>query len=713
MLSLNRLVVISLISLVGFQFEIEAREIDGGARVFSGGYRNLSLDGWACVVGDDKPVKVSLVTQVGDVIASTFASRESEVNIQNRCATHSHHRFKFDIPQETVFRYQNQTVFVEARHQDEAFRINANGPLQIPTHPSSTLKGFVDGVNQVNGAHFLFGWACQTHSDGPVVIVVTTKDENGNDVAITTSETSSVAESAVQTTCNTKSTRHRYRIKLPESLIDKYPSQPLFVKAISRFGDSTRTLVGSGKFKIPSVAANKNSRKPNVIVFFTDDQGYADLGIQNVRDDVLTPNIDKLAQNGARFTNGYITAPQCSPSRAAMITGMYQARFAMDENQHIPMTLNVNTLADRFKQQGYTTGIMGKWHLEIMNSSREWGRQNYPEVIPFRVNQVPEAERRSYFPHQRGFDDMFVGYTHSYLRNVDDFGNKIDTESYIDRGFRVDLTTDAATAFIDKNWTKPFYMHVAHYAPHVPLEAVQKYLDRFPQDMPHRRRYALALMAAVDDGVGKVLDKLEALNLLDDTLIFFISDNGAPLGDDMTDLPASVAREAWNGSRNDPFTGEKGMLTEGALRVPFIMHWPNKVQSNVVIDSPVSSLDAAYTAINAAGANTDNLDGMDLLNLLAGDDSQFQERPLFWRFFFQRAVRKGDWKYMQAGIKREYLFDMTSPEPESTNLIDQHPDIALELRNLYWQWANEMPREEPLVEIPIPFAKRVDLYLPD
>ena len=448
-------------------------------------------------------------------------------------------------------------------------------------------------------------------------------------------------------------------------------------------------------------------------MFFTDDQGFADLGVHDVLDDIETPNIDQLANNGALFTQGYVTAPQCSPSRAAMITGIHQSRFRMDENRHIPMTLEVETLAQKFKREGYTTAMLGKWHLEVMNNSGEWFENNYPEIVPRRAAEVPQEVRNQYYPHERGFDYVFAGYTRSFLRNMNERGRLIELERHVNEDFRVDLVCDAATTFIDKNWLKPFYMHVAHYAPHVPMEATQKYLERFDKDMPQRRRYALAMMAAIDDGVGQVVKKLKDYNLLDNTIILFISDNGAPLGDDMTDALLSNSREAWNGSRNDPFTGEKGMLTEGALRVPFIMHWPDKIPPNTVINPPVSSLDAGYTTVKAAGVtDLGELDGLDLMPLIAGDTTGFDTRAQYWRFYFQRAIRLGNWKYMQAGIEREYLFDMTKAEPESVNYINDYPEIAADLRNRYWQWAAQMPRPEPLVEIPAPFAERVDLFLP-
>jgi arylsulfatase A-like enzyme len=308
---------------------------------------------------------------------------------------------------------------------------------------------------------------------------------------------------------------------------------------------------------------------------------------------------------------------------------------------------------------------------------------------------------------------MIAGYSGTYLRNVDTRGKIVPVAVHRSKQFRVDLVSDASTTFIDKHWEHPFFLYVSYYAPHVPLEATQKYLAQLPKNMPLRRRYALAMLASIDHGVGRVVDKLNSYSLLENTLILFISDNGAPLGDDMTDSPITNTREAWNGSRNDPFVGEKGMLSEGALRVPYIAHWPKRIPPGLEIDVPVSTLDAAYTVTKASGeSDLKNFEGLDLIALIDGLDEPFINRPLYWRFSHQRAIRQGDWKYMQVGTQREYLFDMTQPEPEQNNLINSYPDIASELKAKYWNWSNQMQRPELLLDIPEPFKKRVDLFLP-
>ncbi|WP_395339268.1 sulfatase [Ningiella sp. W23] len=698
--------------------QVHASNIEGFSQPPSGNTSSLTLSGWVCQQNNEKALTAFLYAgesrQSAQLIATAIANRKSEDAVRARCLTQADHRFRFAIKQRDIFAYSGQKLYIETQVDSESFPINGRRQYVLPEHPPTELRGFLEGVSRTNGRLFAMGWACQTGIDDDVDITISVRSKTGEEIPITEPvSTNVVAEDAISRICGTFDTKHRFRVPIDNKEAQDFESLEVLARASSVYGSDDVKLSTFRKVRMLAPADAVELSKPNIVVFFTDDQGFADIGVHEALDDIHTPNIDELAKQGALFTQGYVTAPQCSPSRAAMMTGIHQSKFRMDENRHIPMTLDVETLASKLKREGYTTAMFGKWHLEVMNNSGEWFDNNFPDIKPYRVGQVPENVRNHYLPHQRGFDKMLAGYTGAYMRNIDNKGRSIELERHANSQFRVDLVTDTSLTFIDRNWKQPFYMHVAHYAPHVPLEATQEYLDRFPSDMPQRRRYALAMMAAIDDGVGKVVQKLKDYNILDNTIIVFMSDNGAPLGDDMTDAPLSNTREAWNGSRNDPFTGEKGMLTEGALRVPYIVHWPREIPANTVVDTPVSSLDAAYTAVKAAGVeDLNSLDGMDLMPLIVGDTTGFDTRPQHWRFYFQRAIRVGDWKYMQAGIEREYLFDMTKTEPESVNYINAHPDIAANLREQYWQWADRMPRPEPLVEIPAPFAERVDLFLP-
>jgi arylsulfatase A-like enzyme len=437
--------------------------------------------------------------------------------------------------------------------------------------------------------------------------------------------------------------------------------------------------------------------KPNLIVIFTDDQGYADVGAHNIVSDINTPNIDKLAANGVLFSNGYITAPQCTPSRAGMITGVYQQRFGVDDNRYTPIPENVITMGDRFSELGYTTGLVGKWHLEIDQNSKPWFKENFPNtpISEFNPGNLPSSLKERYYPSSKGYKYNYFGYANRYWTNFDLKGNETRLAWVSNSDYRLDVISDAATQFIDINHDEPFYLHVAHYAPHVPLEATEDYLSLFPEQSANRRRYALAMMYAVDAGVGSIVSRLEEYGILDNTIIAFISDNGAPIGLDFTDAPITE-KDTWNGSLNTPLIGEKGMLTDGGIKVPFIVHWPDELQGNTVVDEPVISLDVLYSALKSAGASESTLselDGVEIFPTEGFDTSILLNRPLFWRFWNQSAVRLGNYKYLKMGAEHEFLFDMSSEEANSNNLISDMPDKTEELKRLYNAWNAEMFRQ--------------------
>ena len=352
--------------------------------------------------------------------------------------------------------------------------------------------------------------------------------------------------------------------------------------------------------------------KPNIIVIYTDDHGYADLGIQGQKSDVKTPHIDQLARDGVRMTSGYVTAPQCAPSRAGMLTGRYQQRFGLDENHNIPLPLEETIIPQRLKKAGYATGMTGKWHLEPGHIDKEWIAKNIPELVGKKITHedIPFSKILPYMTSERGFDDCFQGSMSNYWTNYDLKGNTIEKQRIFDKRFRLDVQSDAAVTFIDRNHEKPFFFYLAYYGPHVPLEANEKYLSRFPGEMPERRRLALAMLSAIDDGVGRIRETLRKYSIDKNTIIFFISDNGAQLGRTKKDAPSS----AWNGSLNEPLVGEKRMLSEGGIRVPYIVSWPNVLPKGIVYDKMVSSLDVAATSIASAGlAPSNELDGVNLV----------------------------------------------------------------------------------------------------
>jgi arylsulfatase A-like enzyme len=285
-----------------------------------------------------------------------------------------------------------------------------------------------------------------------------------------------------------------------------------------------------------------------------------------------------------------------------------------------------------------------------------------------------------------------------YWANFDSSGSALGENGQwlVKTGYRLDIQTDAALTFIEHHHKKPFFLYLAYFAPHVPLEATKKYLERFPHRMPERRRYALAMISAIDDGVGRIREALRRYKIADDTVIFFISDNGAPLKIEMKDLPVSFRGGAWDGSRNDPLVGEKGMLSEGGIRVPFLVTWTGGLPRNIVYQHPVISLDVAATALALAGLEpVTRLDGVNLIPYLRREKQGPPHEVLYWRFWSQTAVRRGRWKYLQAGGRGKWLFDLESPEHERRNRIKEHPDIAAELRKKLQTWTAQM--KDPIV----------------
>ena len=447
-----------------------------------------------------------------------------------------------------------------------------------------------------------------------------------------------------------------------------------------------------------TAAAADAARKANVIVILADDLGYADVGAQGRAKDVRTPHLDRLAAEGVRCTAGYVTAPQCSPSRAGLLTGRYQQRFGLDTIPDNPLPLAEVTLAERLKPAGYVSGMVGKWHLDPNPKSERWIRENLADQPAGRKNKdvhIPEAARLTYSPAGQGFDAYFKGEMDRYWANYDLAGRDLarggEWVATRER-YRVDAQSDAAVAFVDRHHDRPFFLYLCYYAPHTPLAAAKPYLDRFPGPMPERRRHALAMTAAMDDGVGRLLAALRKHKIDEQTLVVFTSDNGAPLKLTKPDTtPVDADPGGWDGSLNDPWVGEKGMLAEGGVRVPFLLWRPGTLPAGKVYDEPVSTLDVAATAAAAAGLPPDPvLDGVDLAPHLRGERPGQPHDALYWRFWNQAAVRAGRWKYLRAGQDREFLFDLDSDAHERRNVLADHPAEAKRLRAKLEVWTREI-----------------------
>ena len=313
--------------------------------------------------------------------------------------------------------------------------------------------------------------------------------------------------------------------------------------------------VGSVVSRLGAASEELASSKPNIIVILTDDQGWADVGAHGQVSDIRTPQLDGLAASEVRCTAGYITAPQCSPSRAGLLTGRYQQRFGLESIPDTPLPLEQVTVAERLGGAGYTCGMVGKWHLDPNPTSAKWIAENLPEMAgkPQRQVRIPESARLAYSPAAQGFDEFFQGQMNRYWANYDLTGKDLRChgEWVNDKRYRLDVQTEAVLAFIQRNRSKPFFLYLAYFGPHTPLEATPQYLARFVSPMPVRRRHALAMMAAIDDGVGRIVARLGEYGLEDRTLIFFTSDNGAPLKMTKPDSAVTTDPGGWDGSLND------------------------------------------------------------------------------------------------------------------------------------------------------------------
>jgi arylsulfatase A-like enzyme len=425
-----------------------------------------------------------------------------------------------------------------------------------------------------------------------------------------------------------------------------------------------------------------NPAKPNVIVIFSDDHGWADLGANGSRQDVRTPNLDALASGGVRFTRGYVTAPQCVPSRAGLLTGRYQQRFGVDHNLVGPLPLDAKTIAHRMAEAGYKTGMVGKWHLDV---KMEQGGAPKAKANAKKRGGLQPLRLATHLPHRFGFQEMFCGERNRYSATHELTGRPVDSEMQVieDARYRVDVQTDAALSFIDRHAAEPFFLYLAYYAPHVPSEAPEKYLARFA-DVSDPRRVALAMISSIDDGVGQIRQRLEQHGVDRNTLIFFMGDNGAPL--------KSVA---WNGSLNDPLVGEKGMVTDGGLRVPFLASWPNGLPAGAVYEHAVSSLDILPTALAASGNEVHpawKLDGVNLLPFLKGQRTDAPHAALFWRFRSQAAVLAGEWKLVFLAPDSWWLFNTTHPDGEkaANDRSGAQPEKLAEMKRLYSAWSAEL-----------------------
>lgn len=445
---------------------------------------------------------------------------------------------------------------------------------------------------------------------------------------------------------------------------------------------------------------------PNIVVLFADDLGYGELGCQG-NPQIPTPHIDSIASNGVRFTSGYVTAPNCSPSRAGLLTGRVPTRFgyefnptgARNEEPGFGLPPEEITLAETLHDAGYTTGLIGKWHQGGAAKYHPF-RHGFDEFfgftheghyfVPPPWKGVTTMLRRRTLPG--GGKGLWIGKkglvytTHMGYDEPDyDANNPIirGGQPVVETEYLTDALTREAVDFIDRHDDKPFFLYLAYNAVHSPLQGTDAWMKKVSHiDDIHRRIFA-AMLANLDASVGAVMDKLRKSGLEENTLVFFLSDNGGP------------TRELT--SSNLPLRGEKGQMYEGGIRVPFMMQWKGKLPAGTQYDAPVSSMDIFATASAVASAKMPGqVEGVNLIPWVTQQKDGRPHETLFWRQGGKTALRHGDWKLIRMGRRLEpgnakwQLYDLATDVAEENDLAEGNSDRLSQLVSIWEKWNKEM-----------------------
>ena len=419
-----------------------------------------------------------------------------------------------------------------------------------------------------------------------------------------------------------------------------------------------------------------NNKPPNVIIIISDDQGYADVGFHG-SNEIFTPNIDRIAKNGVVFSEGYVSYAVCSPSRAGLITGRYQNRFGYSRNillapndSLMGLPLSEQTLPDVLNNVDYKTKAIGKWHLGA-HKSLVPEKRGFDEFFGFLIGG------HRYFPEDLTLNDLTEARRQmdGYITKIYDNGKRINTKKYL-----TEELSDNAVKFIEDNSDNPFFLYLSYNAPHTPLQATTKDLERNKHiDIEKRQTYA-AMVSSMDDGIGLILDKLEQKNIFENTIVFFFSDNGGV--------------EWYNFSDNGPLRGIKGDFFEGGIRVPFTMQWPNKIKPGTIYDKPIIALDIFATVASAAKAEKyikNEIDGVNLIPYLSGNKSGLPHEYLYWKNPDKDIDVIRDHRYKYLRIKNdEYIFDLKNDISEESNIIDLSKPIYDRLKSQFKLWEKDM-----------------------
>ena len=426
----------------------------------------------------------------------------------------------------------------------------------------------------------------------------------------------------------------------------------------------------------------EESSRPNIVLIFADDLGYCDSELYGC-DRVPTPNMNRIANEGVLFTAGYVTAPVCSPSRAGLLSGRYQQRFGhefLPSNETFGFPVDETTIADALRTVGYTTGMVGKWHLGVRDEFHPLNRgfDEYFGVIDWGsdyANPYDEKTKRVAWPSEKAnppsAEEMAAWERHGVSAVVR------GTEPVTEKEYLTDALSRESVAFINKHKSEPFFLYVPYTAPHQPLQATQKYYDRFRNIEDESTRIYAAMTSAMDDGIGSILDALEDNGLEENTIVISLSDNGAGVADYCSNKPLRLGKQT---------------LFEGGVRVPFTMKWPAKIDAGTVYEHPVISLDIFPTVMAATGKKTPALpggDGVDLMPFLNGSNDGHPHDNLFWRSGPNWAVRSGHWKLINAG-GQDWLYDLSTDIGEQVNVAKEHPEIVKTIKAKYDQWNSQM-----------------------
>lgn len=423
------------------------------------------------------------------------------------------------------------------------------------------------------------------------------------------------------------------------------------------------------------------AERPNILVIVADDLGYADVGFQGCKE-IPTPHLDRLARSGIRCTDGYVSHPFCSPTRAGLMTGRYQQRFGHENNPAwLPndliagLPLGETTLPQLLKKAGYVTGMVGKWHLGAHPQFHPCAR-GFDEYFGLR------GGGHDYFEHNLFKEDPEKAEATEYKIPLHRNREPVEESEYLTDAFGRE-----AAAFVARHQGETWFLYLAFNAPHSPLQVPQAYLDRVKGIASEKRRTYAAMICAMDDAIGRTLGAMQASGKEKDTLVFFFSDNGGPV--------------AVTEASNAPLRGAKGDVFEGGIRVPFIVSWPARVKPGEY-RRPVCSIDVLATSVAVGGAPCPEkpMDGVNIVPFLTGEREGDPHARLFWRTGggATYAVREGDLKLTCPKEGRPQLFDLSADIGETKDLSASLPEKMAALMEAYRAWDGELI--QPLFQSP-------------